>query len=65
MIELQSNNIILGHGSTFSTHVNSNIIVHGYLIINKFKPPIYIYLKTGCLNTSDCNRFRIIYHFCI
>lgn len=36
MIELQSNNIIIGHGSAFSTHVNSNIIIHGYLIINNF-----------------------------
>ena len=36
MIELQPNNIILGYGSTFSTYVNSNIIVHGHIIINKF-----------------------------
>lgn len=36
MIELQSNNIILGHGSTFSVHVNGNIIVHGYIMINNF-----------------------------
>ena len=37
MIEAQSNNIILGHGNTFSTHMNSNIIVHGHIIINKLK----------------------------
>lgn len=65
MIELHLNNIIIGYGNTFSTHVNSNIIIHGHIIINKFKPPIYIYLKTGCLNTSNPNRFRIIYHFYI
>lgn len=35
MIELQPNNIILGHGNAFSTHVNSNIIVHGHIIINE------------------------------
>ena len=36
MIELQSNNIILGHGNTVGTHMNSNIIIHGHIIINKF-----------------------------
>lgn len=42
-----------------------NIVVYGYLTINNFKPPIYIYLKTGYMNTSNCNRFKIIYHFYI
>lgn len=37
IIELQPNNIILGHGNAFSTHINSNIIDHGYIIINKLK----------------------------
>ena len=35
MIELQPNNIILGRGNAFSTYVNSNILVHGHIIINK------------------------------
>lgn len=33
-IELHLNNIILGYGSTFNTHMNSNIIVHNHIIFN-------------------------------
>lgn len=47
MIELQSNNIILGHGSTFSTHMNSNIIVHGHIIINDLNPLYIFILRLG------------------
>lgn len=65
MIELQSNNIILGHGNTFSTHMNNNIIVHGHIIINNFNTPIYFSLYGWCLNPSDCKGFRKFYHFYI
>lgn len=41
-IELHSHNIILGCGSIFNTHVNSNIIVYGHIIINT---PIYSFFK--------------------
>lgn len=47
IIELHSHNIILGYGDTFNTHVNSNIIVHGYLIINNINTLYIFILRLG------------------
>lgn len=43
--ELQLNNIILGCGGVFSTHTNTNIIVHGHIIIN-YISLLYIFFTT-------------------
>lgn len=65
IIELQPNNIIIGHGSTFSTYINSNIIDHGHIMINNFNTLYTLSFNESSVNLSNCNRFRKFYHFCI